>query len=601
MTKNFDFDGLLISVSDENADKKESAECLILNYNVEEIVIPPEVCGVPVEKLSIPLDVTSAGIKRIKIPASVKQIRRVVSCGITRFYNIEIEIDPENPCYCSDGKAIYTKDFGELVFFYAPEDEEYRIQDGCKSVCEKAFMYDYELKRIFFPDSLNSIGGEAFRECLGLTELTLPEGTVKIGNSAFYGCGKIKKITLPSTLESIGSAVFGGNKNVLEIRLPRTLREIGSAFPENFTLVLDPENKYFESCGGSILSKDRKTFICLSEAPADGLAVIPEDVTEIASKAFYENGIIKKAVLPESIQTIGEEAFSQAWNLTEINLENVGKIGSCAFTDCTYLTEAAIDCEKIEHNTFYSCPELRKVILKNTKIISKCAFKGDSRLKEIALPEGLEIIEEEAFSSTGIKTLFIPKTVRVLGKNAADNIKEIHIFDNIESDINADNDLSNYAYTLFVHSAKTGEVKYAVFIFASERDNSHDPIIGMFKGGVSFDFEEFDNYFDSISDNLFDKFKAGMLRLEYGYELDEKTRRKYESQAGKIGRSIVELYFDIDRSGKALNPEFYRYMSLEDLIGLAELSAGKHFTEVTAFLMELCNKKRKEKPDRFEI
>ena len=165
-------------------------------------------------------------------------------------------------------------------------------------------------------------------------------------------------------------------------------------------------------------------------------------------------------------------------------------------------------------------------------------------LRKIFLPDGLEEIGDEAFSGSGIKVLFLPKTVRRIGKNIAYRIKNIYIFDNIETDIGKDNDLSANAYTLYVHSAESDKIKYAVplldriDIFGFNRSHARQSPVKLFKKGADFDFREYDRHFlgeqpltggyDFGLDQ--DKFNAVKLRLRYGRELDEETRLKYQER-----------------------------------------------------------------------
>lgn len=619
MSEHIEFDGFLISISD----KKEVTVCVTRDFTEDEIFVPLEINGIPIKKFYFSVRDISQKIKRIKIPASVELfVWRDVFYRYEFSYNIEIEIDEKNPNYFSDGKAVYTKDRAELIYFFARADEEYKIQDGCKTISENAFLNSKNLKRIFFPNSLKLICKDAFLCCKALTELNLPNGLTKIGRDAFGVCSEVKKISLPSTLESIEYGALCGSDNAVEIHLPSSLKELSEyAFSRNHTLILDPENENFDSRDGYILSKDRKKIVCLSNPPIDDLIIIPEYVAEIGARAFYNSEKIKKIVLPKGLHTIGEYAFAYMKLLSEINLENVKIIGESAFHDCeslerirlncveigkdafsgcSNLTEAEIDCEMTGQAMFKYCNSLQKVTLKNTKVIAYETFCDTANLKEIVFPPELEIIKGRAFALSGLEPLVIPKTVRKLGNDIAEKIKEIHVYDNLESDICVDNDISGKDYTLFVHSAENGEIRYAVPIIGGEFStgfghNAHEPLVGMFKGGVTFDLKKFDEYFDSISDNYFmSKFNAGMIRLKDGYELDDEMRKKYEQRLDDLGKYIAEYYIEQNDIETALNPDLYIYMSLENLIPLTELSAQHQLTELTAFLLQICEDKRRK-------
>lgn len=574
-------------------------------YRNKELFVPTEVNGIPVKRVKLYADMLKK-VRYIYIPASIEEIEYDHYTG----HAVEIEIAKNNPALFSDGKAVYTKDLSRLLFFFALDDEEYTILGGCREIAENAFYVSENLKRVIFPDGLTEIGDLAFAGCRGLTELNFPNGLSAIMIKSFRGCAGLKKVTFPPTLECIGPDAFCGCGKDLDICLPRSLKYLfGCSFPDSWTLTLDPENKKFIENGDLILSSDGQTAVCVRKAPANGVPVIPECVTQIAPY-FCQRYDITKVILPKGLHTIGNYAFAFSGNLKEIDLENVRYFGDFVFLECeslervrlkyngagtgvfqrcSGLLEAEIDGEVIEEEMFEECENLEKAVLKNTKVIKRAAFAADHQLENIILPEGLEELGEFALSCCGINELMIPKSVKRLGKDCADHIRKIHIFDNIGSDIDKDNNISGYKYNLYVHSAETGGIKYAVPVLED------DAVIGMFKGGADFDFKAYDSYFKNISeediDNISDKFLYAKMRLEYGYELDDETRRYYEEEYGRLTAVIVEYNIKDDDVERAMDPKRYRFTKKEDILPLIGLSAERGYTELTAMLMQLCQDK----------
>lgn len=587
----------------------------------EEVFVPSEINGIPVKKFYYSPYDTTQKIKYIRIPASLEEF----VCNYPAKQSIRLEIDENNQSYITDGKALYTKDRAELIRFFAVDDEEYTIAAGCKRIGKGAFEGSMKLKRVIFPDGMELICAEAFASCEALIELELPNGLLKIERDAFKNCRNIEKLTLPPTLECVEIRAFTDCRNALTVHLPDALTEIShEAFSDSWTLDVSVENKNFISSDGFILSPDGKKVRFLAKPPeADGLVIIPEYVTEICPEAFYENKKIKKVVLPKGLHTIGASAFASVSYLTDINLENVRVIGDCAFTDCvslkkirlncdkigTYtftncfrLIEAEVDCERTGQSMFCKCSSLERVVLKHTKIISTATFYETENLKEIVFPPELEKIEISGLGLIGTRYLTIPKTVKHLGREFAECVREIHIYDNIETDISVGNDISRSCYTLFVHSAETDEIKYAVHIIGSSAgsgsyNEEHNMIVGMFTGGVSFDFRRFDDYYDKISDyhNAEGKIRAGLLRLRYGVDLDDDRRRKYEDKLNELCFEFVNDQLRDKSFDKITDPELYTYMSLENLLSLIRLTSENHLPELTAVLMQKCSEKRTEK------
>lgn len=614
MSEYIEKDGFLFNIYDDYA-----MVGLTQLFEEDEVFFPSEIDGVPVTVLVFNPSRARRKIKRMVLPESIKE---VIYDESAYHDSVVFEISPDNPYIFTDGKAVYTKDSMELMLFVARGDEEYTILDGCKRIGKKAFEFASDLTRVNFPKGLETICVGAFEKCAELAELHLPEGLVKIETNAFRRCGKIRKLTLPSTLEYIGTWAFDEGENALTVHFPPALKKMGrGAFPTNWTFLLSENQKTYISRGGFILSNDGKTLVLPEKPLENGIAVIPDSVTEIGRAAFWRNQQIEKVILPKGLHTIGPAAFFHVSCLKEINLENVKviranafhgcsslerislkceMIGISAFSNCASLTEAEVDCEIISAYTFYSCESLSKMVMKNTKLLGAGAFCNTRKLKKLAFPPELEVIEDLALAGNGTDKLIVPKTVKRLGKEFAGGIKEIHIFDNIELDIRPDNDVSKENYTLYVHSAQTGEIKYAVPVIGGEfgtgfGQDEHDNIVSMFSG-LSFDYEAYDKHFCSISVNyLMDKFNSALIRLKYGCKPDEQTLRSYGEQLGELGQFIAEHYISENKPELILDPVLYTYVSAEDLLRLVDASAGKHWTELTALLMQMCNEKNSGK------
>ena len=122
-------------------------------------------------------------------------------------------------------------------------------------------------------------------------------------------------------------------------------------------------------------------------------------VTKIGNNAF-NYGRITSVIIPNSVTTIGQYAFSSCSKMTTINIpESVTTIDDYAFIYCTNLTSIIIP------GSVYS--------------IGKQAFGGCSGLTSISFCNGLTTIGEHAFNScTGLTEVTIPSSVTYIYKNA---------------------------------------------------------------------------------------------------------------------------------------------------------------------------------------
>ena len=118
---------------------------------------------------------------------------------------------------------------------------------------------------------------------------------------------------------------------------------------------------------------------------------------------------VKEVVLPETVVSIENGAFSNMIHLEKVNLpEGLVKLGSYP--------------EEYKGDTI--------VLPKGLKEIGRAAFQK-LPIKEIELPDGLEKIEKEAFRSSALEKVYIPDSVKVIGDMAfyCDNLSEVRLPD----------------------------------------------------------------------------------------------------------------------------------------------------------------------------
>ena len=156
--------------------------------------------------------------------------------------------------------------------------------------------------------------------------------------------------------------------------------------------------------------------------------VIPEEVEDtensmayyvigISDSAFSENDKLKSIVLPDSVESIGKEAFVYCTSLTTVTLPKQMKdIAEGAFFGCEKLTSIVIPegITTIYTDTFSNCSALKEIQFPSTlKTIEAEAFWYCEALETLELPEGLETIGERAFyNCSSLKTVTCPATLK---------------------------------------------------------------------------------------------------------------------------------------------------------------------------------------------
>jgi len=175
----------------------------------------------------------------------------------------------------------------------------------------------------------------------------------------------------------------------------------------------------------------------------EGPVTIAPGVTTIGSFAFFMNAALTSVTIPNSVTTIGNNAFDST-SLASVTFGNsVTTIGVGAFYYNIYLTSVAIpnSVTTIGANAFnsstslatltignsvttigdgaFSNTGLTNVTIPNSVItIGASAFNSTSSLTSVTIGNSVTTIGDGAFSSTGLTNVTIPNSVITIGTSA---------------------------------------------------------------------------------------------------------------------------------------------------------------------------------------
>ena len=130
---------------------------------------------------------------------------------------------------------------------------------------------------------------------------------------------------------------------------------------------------------------------------------------------------IRSVTIPQKVTSIGKRAFYDCKNLTTLVLgEDIQTIGNYAFECCTSLTGVTIpqSVTSIGYSAFEGCTALNPLIINGPTLIGEHAFTGCKSLTSLTLCPDIQTIGDYAFDVTSLKTVTLPKNLTSIGKYA---------------------------------------------------------------------------------------------------------------------------------------------------------------------------------------
>ncbi len=155
-----------------------------------------------------------------------------------------------------------------------------------------------------------------------------------------------------------------------------------------------------------------------------GDVVIPDGVTSIEPKAFYNRSDITGVTIPDSVTAIYDSAFQGCTGLTDVTIPGaLTFMGRHAFEGCTSLTDVTIPdaVTQLGDFAFANCTALRSVTISSGlgRWESSHTFQNCTALTDVAIPAGVTRVGEAAFQGcAGLTALPGLETVKEIGRKA---------------------------------------------------------------------------------------------------------------------------------------------------------------------------------------
>ena len=300
-------------------------------------------------------------------------------------------------------------------------------------------LYKLYIDSVAIGEGITEIGDSAFYNCSSLTSVIVPNSITSIGNKAFYNCTGLTSVTIPNGVTSIGHSAFEGCPSLTSVHISDLAAWCNISFGDNANPLMSAHNLYLNgdlitnlTIPNSVASIGNQAFYnCVGLTSV----AIGNSVTSIGNSAFYGCTGLSSVEIPNSVTSIGNSAFFGCTGLTSIEIPNsVDRIGENAFYGCSKLTSAVTipnSVDSIGYETFSGCKikqihysgTLQEWIGKSWNPIymssSYSLYIGDELLKDLIIPNDITSIRSNAFACcNSLTSVTIPNSATRIGVGA---------------------------------------------------------------------------------------------------------------------------------------------------------------------------------------
>ncbi len=162
-------------------------------------------------------------------------------------------------------------------------------------------------------------------------------------------------------------------------------------------------------------------------------------ILEIGKGAFSMCTKLREISFSDNLEIVGEDAFKGCRMLSSITFgDTLYEIGEGAFEKTalrSFVFPPAL--EYVPPRLFMDDEKLEGVVFhRNIKKLGILAFSGCTALRSIEIPEAVTAIPEGAFMSSGLRSLYLPRSVKSIGSSALSSCRymESIFYDGREED-----------------------------------------------------------------------------------------------------------------------------------------------------------------------
>lgn len=343
-----------------------------------------------------------------------------------------------------DGGTLTIDGTGHMAEFYnTPEWLSYNfskvvIEDGVCDIGEEAFLYAENLESVELASTVGIIGDRAFYGCENLKEFDFDDVTY-VGSMAFYGCMSFTAIEIPENVNSIDDYAFGYYcdealddefAKISDVTIFAKADTVAQKYAEENEISFVNLSDYTEFFEYLVLEDD---YVLLTEFKGCSYSdeiIIPSEiegnkVRDLADYLFSETDV-KAVYIPATVTNVNTEVFENASKLTEIICEEGGEY--CSLDGVLY---------RNDYVNLVKVPEAKTEIKEypeNLEIIEDNSFRN-STVKTVVLPETVKNLSESAFAFSKTEKIVLPEAVATIPEMSfygCENLKEVVLSGNLK-------------------------------------------------------------------------------------------------------------------------------------------------------------------------
>lgn len=389
-----------------------------VNFNDKLTEIKAEAfqCCTVLESVELPDSVLTLGtdcfsgcenINNLKLSNSLTEIPGNAFSGIENLGTVELPAG--------------IKEIGYGAFDHS-KIENLILNIGLELIGHYAFSY-CDLGVVNIPSTVSYIGDSAFSNST-LTELNFTENgeEVQVGSYAFSGCTNLTELYLPGRVWDVLDYAFRNCTALESVKFgTATCIEDGQEIEFSNGFI---EDHQFAGCSSLKTVELSPTAYhigpyAFADTALTSINLQDTKVEEIESNAFV-NTPIASVQFPETLRTMGSNAFKSCANLESVNLSHTQlvSLGSYAFAYTGVEDVELPDTLQTINSYCFAYTPLHSVSMPKVQIINANAFLK-TNLETVVVPEGCTTVEDYAFADCSeLVSVTLPSTLKVLDTKA---------------------------------------------------------------------------------------------------------------------------------------------------------------------------------------